>query len=217
MTPSQHENWEELTISELKAYMGFCVLMGIVRLPSIEDYWKKDVHFQYSPISSKISRDRFRDIRRYLHFCDNTTLPTPGTPGSDRLAKIRPLINSINDRCSAVYNLGRDVAVDEAMIKFQGRSALKQYLPMKPVKRGLKVFVLAVSKTGYFHTLQVYTGKENTPEKQLGARVVKDLTTSLKDKHHNVYFDNFFTSVKLLQDLEEIGIYACGTARSDRR
>ena len=78
---------------------------------------------------------------------------------------------------SAAYNLGREVAVDEAMIKFQGRSALKQYLLNKPVKRGIKVWVLA---DGYFHMLQVYTGREATPEKQLGARVVKDLTASLK-------------------------------------
>ena len=91
--------------------MGFCIFMGIVKLPSIENDWRRDVQFHYSPIASKISRD-------------NTTLPTPGTPGSDRLAKVRPLFNKINERCSAAYNLGREVAVDEAMIKFQGRSAL---------------------------------------------------------------------------------------------
>ncbi len=146
----------------------------VVTLSSIEDYWKKDTLLHYSPIApiaSKISRDRFRDIRRYLHFADNTTLPTPGTPGSDRLAKVRPLINKVNERCcSAVYLLDRDVAVDEAMIKFQGRSSLKQYLPNKPVKRGIKVWVLADSKNGYFHTMQVYTGRQGTPEKHLGTR-----------------------------------------------
>ena len=85
-----------------------------------------------------------------------------------------------------------------------------------PVKRGIKVWVLADSNNGYFHTMQVYTGKTNTSEKQLGARVVKDLTRSLAGKHHHVNFDNFFTSVKLLEDLEKDGIYACGTARTDR-
>lgn len=64
--------------------------------------------------------------------------------------------------------------------------------------------------------MQVYTGKEKSAEKGLGARVVKDLTTPLKQKYHHVYFDNFFTSVKLLEDLEKDGLYACGTARSDR-
>ena len=68
--------------------------------------------------------------------------------------------------------------MDEAMIKFTGRSAVKQYMPMKPIKRGIKVWVLGDSHNGYFHTFQVYTGKEGSGEKQLGQRVVKDLSTS---------------------------------------
>ena len=80
-----------------------------------------------------------------------------------------------------------------------------------------KVWVLADSHNGYFHTFQVYTGKEGSGEKQLGQRVVKDLTKELKGKKHHVYFDNFFTSEQLLQDLAEDDIYACGTARKDRK
>lgn len=113
-TPTQKEQWTPISVEEFKAYMGFCILMGIVRLPSIEDYWKKDKHFHYTPIAAKISRDRFRDIRGYLHFVDNSTLPPPGTPGSDRLAKIRPLVDKINKQCSEVYNLSQDVSVDKA-------------------------------------------------------------------------------------------------------
>ena len=76
----------------------------------------------------------------------------------------------------------------------------------------IKVWVLADSRNGYFHTLQVYTGKEGSGEKQLGQRVVKDLTRLLKGKNHHVFFDNFFTSEELLQDLLKDDIFACGTA-----
>jgi hypothetical protein len=34
------------------------------------------------------------------------------------------------------YTLSREVAVDEAMIKFTGRLAFRQYMPAKPIKRG---------------------------------------------------------------------------------
>ena len=62
-------------------------------------------------------------------------------------------------------------------------------------------------------TFEVYTGKKSsTAERDLGARVVKNLTTKLKGKNHHVFFDNFFTNKGLLQDLLEDGIYACGTA-----
>ena len=81
----------------------------------------------------------------------------------------------------------------------------------------MKVWVLADSRNGYFHTLQVYTGKDGSAEKKLGQRVVKDLTRLLKGKNHHVFFDNFFTSEELLQDLVEDGIFACGTARKDRK
>ena len=39
----------------------------------------------------------------------------------------------------------------------------------------------------------------------------------LKDKHHHVFFDNYFTSFRLLEDLEKDGIYGCGTAHKDRK
>ena len=52
------------------------------------------------------------------------------------------------------------MTVDEAMIKFQGRSSLKQYLPMKPTKHGIKVWVLGDANNGYFLNLSVFTGRE---------------------------------------------------------
>ena len=104
------------------------------------------------------------------------------------------------------------------MVKFQGRSSLKQYLPNKPVKRGFKVWVLGDSRNGYFTDFEVYTGKKgNKSEKQLGKRVVRDLTKCLKGKHHHVYFDNYFTSFELIDELLTDGIYGCGTIRIDRK
>ena len=41
-----------------------------------------------------------------------------------------------------------------------GQTAMKHYLPMKPIKSGMKVWVVAESNTGYFLDLQVYMGKE---------------------------------------------------------
>ena len=50
--------------------------------------------------------------------------------------------------------------MDEAMIKFQGRSSFKQYMPAKPIKRGIKVWVLGDSSNGYFSKFDVYTGRK---------------------------------------------------------
>ena len=68
---------------------------------------------------------------------------------------------------------------------------IKQYMPMKPIKYGIKGWVLADSHTGYFAKFELYTGNSDSPEKGLGSRVVKSLTEPLKHKFHHVYFDNF--------------------------
>ena len=119
-TCTQHKQWmtTRLRSWSLRAYLGFRVLMGIVRLPALDDYWRTDLYLHYDPIASRITCDRFHDIRRYLHFADNDSLPSPGTLGSDRLAKIRPLFNYVNGHCLKVYNPSRDVSVDEAMLKY---------------------------------------------------------------------------------------------------
>ena len=77
---------------------------------------------------------------------------------------------------ASLYNPSQEIAIDEAMIKFQGRSSLKQYMPMKPIKGGIKVWVLGDSKNGYFSRLEIYTGKKDHTEHGLGSCVVKDLT-----------------------------------------
>ncbi len=133
--------------------------------------------YHYAPVADHISRDRFMEISRYLHFVDNTTIAPRGSPQYDRLAKVRPVLEYLETRFSVVYTPGQDLSVDEATIKFQGRSTMKQYLPIKPTKRGFKVWVFADSSNGYFCRLQVYTGqKGNTTEHNLGSRIVKYFT-----------------------------------------
>ena len=50
--------------SDILVLLGFAILVGINQLPSLADYWKKD----------QITRDRFLQIWRFLHFVDNSTL-----------------------------------------------------------------------------------------------------------------------------------------------
>ena len=191
MGPAKYLEWKEVNVIEMKAYIGFSVLMGLVRLPAIEDYWKVDPHLHYAPIADRISRQRFRDISRYIHFVDNTQIIAHGQPGYDKLGKVRPVIEHCSRVFEESYNPHRECAIDKAMIPFQGRSSLKQYMP---VKRGIKVWVRADSHNGYFSQFQIYKGKGTnmSPELGLGGSVVKQLSRPLVGKFHHVFMDNFF-------------------------
>ena len=51
----------------------------------------------------------------------------------------------------------------------------------------VKVWVLADSQNGYFHTLQVYTGREGSEEKKLGQSGEEPDTSSQGQKSPYVY------------------------------
>ena len=65
----------------------------------------------------------------------------------------------------------RNVSVDEVMIKFKGKSKITQKIPLKSIKQGIKVWILADSVNGYIIDFKVYIGKEgDTVEKNLGMK-----------------------------------------------
>ena len=214
MGEERYIKWDKVTENKLMAYLGFAILMGIVQMPAINDYWRRDPFFHYAPIADRISRDRFRDIHRFLHFANNNDLPPRGQPGHDRLGKVRPVLTTLLNQFVSSYNPHCEQAIDEAMIPFQGRSTLKQYMPAKPIKRGIKAWCRADSRNGYMCEFQIYMGAQSSGEgMSLGERVVLDLSQRLQGLHYHLYFDNFFTSTSLLSHLMSVGLYGCGTIR----
>ena len=98
------------------------------------------------------------------------------------------------------------------MIPFKCRSSMKQYVPLKPVKHGFKVWAMANSLSGYMYDFNVYTGASGGDrETGLGRKVVCQLAESIKGNHHHLYFDNYFLLMSLLSKLLKDGTYACST------
>jgi len=86
--PEKLSKWIDVTVEELYAYLGFNFLMGLNRKPSINDDCKKDPIYHHSPISDRISRDRYLEISRHLHYVNNSILAPCTDPNYDRLVKV---------------------------------------------------------------------------------------------------------------------------------
>lgn len=107
-------------------------------------------------------------------------------------------------------------SIDESMVKFKGRSVMKQYLPLKPIKRGIKIWERCDSEAGFVYDLDIYSGKEEGSQQgTLGERVVKKLSASIRDSEVQLCFDRFFTSVILMKDLPFAAVGTCMTNRKD--
>ena len=93
--------------------------------------------------------NRFFAILNNLHLVDNSLMQQHGIEGFDKLYKVRNFINNIRVNFLSNYDPHQEQAIYEAMIKYKGRTSLKQYMPMKPVKRSSKMWCRAGSKSFY--------------------------------------------------------------------
>ena len=116
----QDKEWQT-NCNEMRAYLGFNILMGIVSEPEVRDYWSQSDLLHYSPIASRISRRRFEEISRYFHLVDNSTLPQRGQPGFSRLQKVKDVLDLVRKRFTEVYKPNACISVDEAMIPYKGK------------------------------------------------------------------------------------------------
>lgn len=214
---NESKKWIVTSNQEMKAFIGCLILMAIHRLPSIDHYWSTDPALRVEVIAKVMTVKRFKKILENIHLNDNENQATRTEPTYDKLFKLRPLIEMLQKNISnkEFYQPSSFLSVDESMIAFKGRSALKQFQPNKPIKRGYKVWCLADSVTGYIIGFIIYTGKTDS-NYPLGEQVVLDLTNEVR-KQSLVTFDNFFTSVDLMEKLYQRDVYACGTVRGNRK
>ncbi|KAF2897706.1 hypothetical protein ILUMI_08469 [Ignelater luminosus] len=99
-----------------------------------------------------------------------------------------------------------------------GRRGFKVYIPSKPGKYGIQIWMTVDCEALYITNLQIYSGKfGNIKEHQEQVkRVVLDLVTHLNGSSRNITTANFFTSFSLRQQLLKEKLTLTGTARINR-
>lgn len=74
----------------------------------------------------------------------------------------------VNEKCSDVYIPEKEISVDETLMLYKGQLHIRQYLPNKQNRYGVKTFVLAESTTGYFH--KIVTNSVSNENRLIGSQ-----------------------------------------------
>ena len=121
----------------------------------------------------------------------------------DKLAPILNIYDKFDVACEANYTPETGCTVDESLHGFRGRCSFKQYIPNKPSKYGIKVYVLADSKTFFLVSSKISTGGGT---RGLGLpvpnQVVLDLVPSISGTSRNITTDNYYRSIPLAMELK---------------
>jgi len=209
----QNRHGFDLKPFQLHRFIGFLLFTGYHQLPREEMYWANAEDCNVQIVTNAMTRQTFREIKRNLHLNDNTAATS-----DDKLHKIRPYAEMLNTKFSKFGVFSHNVSIDEQMIPYFGRHSCKMFMRGKPVRFGFKAWCLC-SSDGYLYQFLPYAGRDENFDSELGlgASVVMSLLRVVPDpQQHAIYFDNFFTSHKLMIKLRQSGFHATGTVREPR-
>jgi len=179
--------WTPIFKEDIHKFIAIlCLSSAHDRVSNISEWWSKDSLREFSALKSIMPKDQFLSILKYLHLANPYRQLQAG---GDKIFKVRDFMNALNGIFQKRYQPGRHLTVDEMMIKFKGRLGIVQFMPRKPVKRGI-------------------TG--------LGESVVMHLLEPYQHLGHTVTMDRYFTGVSLFKSLPDVSVYATGTIQSSR-
>nr|XP_012152390.1 PREDICTED: piggyBac transposable element-derived protein 4-like [Megachile rotundata] len=182
---------------------------------SLAEHWSRDKLLRSDIFNDIMNRDRYFLLLRMLYFSDDQAF------SSDRLHKIRKIIDELRAAFSNVFYPYSNLCIDERLLLYKGRLSFKQFIPSKRNRFGIKSFVLCDCKRGYIQDFIVYTGGDATigPEnKDYGksGSIVMYLLEPYLGKGHTLYVVNWYTSPALFDVLHKNDINACGTVKKRR-
>lgn len=128
--------------------------IGLILAHALSPCKRMDLHWSTNEVgvlpvgtfNKVMSRDRFRDISRFIHFTDNKD---PAAP-TDRAWKVRSVLSVLEKSFKEGYVLGSRVAIDEGVLPSHNRrNPTRTFMKDKPHRWGSKCVMTCCAETGY--------------------------------------------------------------------
>ncbi|CZT13758.1 uncharacterized protein RCO7_07121 [Rhynchosporium graminicola] len=219
-------DWSPTCSAEIYIYLAIRIYMTIHVENEISDYWCTKGMSPVHPISKKMARDRFQELHMRFRL---EGLDAEGP--YERVSALSAHIQAVN---LSVWTPGRDVAVDEMMIRYEGRAKEATTIPGKPTPTGFKVW--GVAQQGFllawnwhrpgkdFGPVGVFTPRELGATKSgRGGNKTQAVVLSLLDRlllptegfGYHVFLDNLFMSTKFALYARTRSFGVTGTCRTN--
>lgn len=218
---SRWKKWTETNVEELRLFFAVLLLQGVIKKPEQEHYWSKR-QILSTPIFAKvIEKNRFLLLMKFLHFTNNEEFDKDRHPWP-KLNKIYELMEHLQRKFREVYIPGKNLSLDESLMRFKGRLKWKMFIAKKRARFGLKFFVLCEAESGYISDFLIYTGEGTAynpkySQYPVSTKIVLHLMDRFLGKGYCVTIDNFYMSPQLADILVTEKTDTYGTVNKTRK
>lgn len=207
----------DLTREELLRFFGLLYMRGALcmRKTPIQFIWSNKYGSDF--FKNTMSRNRFNLIKKLLRFDSQTER---SRNKDDSFIHIREIFESFTTNSMVHFVPYEHITIDEQLVPMKNRCKIIQYMPNKPDKFGIKLWIAACNYTKYCFNQAPYLGaqeKVSRDGKALGEYVVLKLAEPLFNFGYNITVDNFFTTVNLADELLRNKTTLVGTVRLNNR
>jgi hypothetical protein len=198
-----YREWRPFTMKDVRQFLGLKIFHGLSPSPRVE--WKFKTQRDDPVNGNDFICNAFgpgaeRRLKQFKAFfaCQDPALPVPDRK-KDPIHKVRPMVAWINFCGQQARALGRDFAIDEQSIGFQGKHIDKLRVTYKAEGDGFQADALCQDAFTY----ALYYRNDPAPKKYLDTGLsplhsrVMWLFDRVEDKYHRCMMDNLYMSAKL--------------------
>jgi hypothetical protein len=139
----EQRHWHDTCASEIGAFLGILLYMGLALMPRITDYWSTNPKCAiHELVIQAMSLKRWEQIKRFLKISDPSDDEIIDTRGPDWWKKLEPLATSFRKASKKYWIPGSHLSVDEQLILFRGRSCHTMQIATKAAGVGFKIYSL---------------------------------------------------------------------------
>lgn len=216
-------HWQSITKYDLTDFFSILFITSIQKRKDRSHHWfSEDKLLENHIVKRVMSGNKFHRLLRYLHVCDMYAQPNTNDPYYGPTYKIKEMSQYMERRYKTCFVPGMELSLDETLIRSFGRIKFKVRIITKSERHGIKVYVITDALTAYVLKVIFYTGKytyhrlpDNEDVKKT-VRVVKELCSDFRGSHRIIYIDRFYTSISLMNALDEMKLYVTGTVMKNR-
>jgi hypothetical protein len=202
------------TVDELMRWFGLLMIISHYNLPNLDTYWEPLnhalPHLLHPCFRNVMSRERFSFLSQHIHLVNNLDDLARTNPNRDPLFKLRWVVDSFNNVCKKVWQLGVHVSPDEGLVPTYSANPIESFCPKPGGSYGVLIrFVCCATKWFCYHIFV-----EDKVSRSLSQKL--DMMLVGIKPGQICYMDRFYTTFDTVSHLHSKGIGVVGTCMANR-